>query len=94
MTPGYYVYYRIAPERADEARQVVAAIQDDVFRQAGVAGRLLRRRDDPETWMEIYEGVAHEKAFEDSLASAVECHAFGRLLAAGSRRITEIFVPF
>ncbi len=94
MTQGYYVYYRIAFERADEARRVVAAIQDDVLRQAGVAGRLLRRKDDPETWMEIYEGVAQDKAFEDSLASAVERHAFQRLLASGSRRITEIFVPF
>jgi hypothetical protein len=29
-----------------------------------VRGRWLRRRDDPATYMEVYEGVADESAFE------------------------------
>ncbi len=93
MSPGYYIYYRIALERADEAKRIVAAIQDEVLMKAGVRGRLLRRRDDPATWMEVYEDVAEEKAFVASLAAAVERHGFQRLLVPGSSRIAETFVP-
>ena len=93
MSPGYYIYYRVALERADEARRVVAAIQDEVLKHTGVRGRLLRRRDDPATWMEIYDDVADEKAFVASLSAAVERQGFQRLIVPGSSRIAEIFVP-
>ena len=33
-------------------------------KQCGVRGRWMRRRDDPTTYMEVYEGVADEAAFE------------------------------
>jgi hypothetical protein len=32
-----------------------------------VRGRWLRRRDDPATYMEVYEGIADEVAFEAML---------------------------
>jgi hypothetical protein len=32
--------------------------------ECGVRGRWLRRRDDPSTYMEVYEGVRDEAAFE------------------------------
>jgi Domain of unknown function (DUF4936) len=35
-----------------------------VERQCGVRGRWMRRRDDPTTYMEVYEGVADAAAFE------------------------------
>ena len=35
-----------------------------VEKQCGVRGRWMRRRDDPETYMEVYEGVTDEAAFE------------------------------
>jgi hypothetical protein len=35
-----------------------------IEKQAGVRGRWMRRRDDPATYMEVYEGVADERAFE------------------------------
>ena len=93
MSPNYYVYYRIALDRAEQAKHVVAALQDDVWRQTGVRGRLMHRRDDAATWMEIYEGISDEPAFAASLAAAVERCGFSGLLAAGSQRITEIFGP-
>ena len=93
MSPNYYVYYRIALEQAGRARGVVAALQEDVQRQTGVGGRLMHRRDDPATWMEIYEGISDEPAFAASLAAAVERCGFSGVLAAGSQRITEIFGP-
>lgn len=89
---GYYIYYRIAADQAESARRIVAALQEDLRAQTGVSVRLLHRRDDPVTWMEIYEGVSDEQAFDASLAAAVERCAFSSVLAAGSRRVTEIFV--
>ncbi len=35
-----------------------------VEKQCGVRGRWMRRRDDPTTYMEVYEGVSNEAAFE------------------------------
>jgi hypothetical protein len=36
-------------------------------RRCGVRGRWMRRRDDPATYMEVYEGVTDESAFETVL---------------------------
>ncbi len=38
-----------------------------IHRECGVHGRWMRRRDDPSTYMEVYEGVGDEAAFEDVL---------------------------
>ena len=35
-----------------------------LFSECGVRGRWMRRRDDPATYMEVYEGVTDEAAFE------------------------------
>lgn len=94
MTVGYYVYYRVAPGEFERGKQLVGALQDEVRASTGVSGRLLRRRDDETTWMEIYEGVSDLQAFEASLVDAVERSGFASLLASGSTRITEIFGPF
>lgn len=37
---------------------------DLIETQCGVRGRWMRRRDDPATYMEVYEGVGDEAAFE------------------------------
>lgn len=65
---NYYVYYKVAPEQIDQVRPRV----EDLFRRAkldfGVVGRWMRRRDDPATYMEVYEEVRDEAAFEALLA--------------------------
>lgn len=61
---NYYVYYKLAPERVDEARVVVESAFSVIEKQSGVRGRWMRRRDDPSTYMEVYEGVQDETAFE------------------------------
>ena len=61
---NYYVYYKVAPERVDEFRTSVLSLFNLVERQCGVRGRWMRRRDDPSTYMEVYEGVQDEPAFE------------------------------
>lgn len=61
---SYYVYYRIAPERAAGLRKDVERLFDLVEVSTGVRGRWMRRRDDPGTYMEIYENIADGAAFE------------------------------
>ena len=90
---GSYIYYRIAVDQTEIARRIVAALQEDLRGQTGVSGRLLHRRDDPATWMEVYEGISDERTFDASLAAAVDRCRFSSVLAAGSRRVTEIFGP-
>jgi hypothetical protein len=64
----YYVYYKIAPEQAEEFRTRVSRLFDAVEKQCGVRGRWMRRRDDPSTYMEVYEDVKDPAAFEAALA--------------------------
>jgi hypothetical protein len=39
-----------------------------IEKEFGVRGRWMRRRDDASTYMEVYEGVNDEQAFEALLA--------------------------
>jgi uncharacterized protein DUF4936 len=61
---NYYVYYKVPPERLAEVRPRVESLFSIVEKQSGVRGRWMRRRDDPSTFMEVYEGVRDERAFE------------------------------
>ena len=61
---NYYVYYRLDPERVPLARSSVNDLFEKIEKQFGVRGRWMRRRDDPTTYMEVYEGVQDEAAFE------------------------------
>jgi len=61
---NYYIYYKVSPEKAEGLRPGVEALFSLVEKQCGVRGRWMRRRDDPATYMEVYEGVADERAFE------------------------------
>jgi hypothetical protein len=61
---NYYVYYKLAPAQVDESRRLIDALFDQVESSFGIRGRWMRRRDDPSTYMEVYEGVKDEAAFE------------------------------
>lgn len=61
---NYYVYYKIAPEQAAALRPRVDALFAVIQKQYGVRGRWMRRRDDPGTYMEVYEDVKDEAGFE------------------------------
>ena len=69
----YYIWYRQSGD-ASAARKAVDAVLRDIAIACGVQGRVLVRRDDPRTWMEIYENVADAAAFEQALAAAVQRH--------------------
>lgn len=86
----YYVWYRIEGDPAAVRRSVDGVLRD-IALQCGVKGRVLVRRDDPRTWMEIYEKVADTAAFEVALQAAVQRHAAASH-AEGGRRHVEAFV--
>jgi len=67
---NYYVWYRVAGDDAD-SETVVRAMMARLGCRSGVAGRLLRKRDEPRLWMEVYEGVADGPAFERLMAEKV-----------------------
>ena len=86
----YYVWYRV-PAAAVEARRAISALQDDLAASTGIRGRVLIRRDDPATWMEIYENVTVPAQFELALAAAVERHR-ATAFAQDRARHTETFI--
>ena len=61
---NYYVYYKIDPQKLAALRSLVEGLFEKIEKQCGVRGRWMHRRDDPLTYMEVYEGVKDEKAFE------------------------------
>ncbi|WP_341645076.1 DUF4936 family protein [Thauera sp. SDU_THAU2] len=87
-----YLYYRLRPN-ADTSAAVaqVRAMQAGLARRSGIEGRLMRRADDPLTWMEVYEGVDNRAAFMQALDAAVLEHRLAGLLADGSARHVECF---
>lgn len=82
---NYYVYYKISPDQVAQMRPSVHALFDAVEMNCGVRGRWMHRRDDPSTYMEVYENVQDEAAFEALLERE------GAKL--GVRRHVERFVP-
>ena len=94
MLLNYYIYYRVAPSEAARMRAVVDAVQSALGQDTGIQGRLLRRDDDPTTWMEIYEGVADPLRFEAVLDRLLAQHSFDGCMASDSRRHTERFTLF
>jgi len=86
----YYIYYRVADDDVETETQV-RAMQARLACRSGVSGRLLKRRDDPHTWMEIYENVADSIDFERQLARAVSEFDVDMFLAGDGRRVTERF---
>jgi len=61
---SYYVYYRVDASRLPALRQEVERLFDTIEGASGVRGRWLRRRDEPTTYMEVYENVCDERTFE------------------------------
>jgi quinol monooxygenase YgiN len=81
---NYYVYYKVAPDRVAGLRPSVQRLFDKIEAELGVRGRWMRRRDDPTTYMEVYENVKDEQAFEALLAREAP--------ALGPERRVERFV--
>jgi hypothetical protein len=86
---SYYVWYKVAGD-ACEARAAVTAMMLDLAIECGVVGRLMKRANDPATWMEVYEAVDDPAEFEAALREAIERHG-AQAFADGGRHV-ECFV--
>ena len=65
---NYYVYYRVDAGKAGALRPGIEELFEMIHSRFGVRGRWMHRRDDPLTYMEVYEGVSDEVEFEALLA--------------------------
>jgi hypothetical protein len=65
---SYYIYYRVEAGRLPSLRADIERLLGTVERATGIRGRWMRRRDKPDTYMEVYENVADDAAFEALLA--------------------------
>ena len=65
---NYYVYYKVDAVQVAGLRLSVQGLFKAVKSETGILGRLMHRRDQPLTYMEVYEGVKDEPAFEAVLA--------------------------
>lgn len=66
---NYYVYYKLDPAKLAAARVRVDELFKIVKSDFDVHGRWMRRRDDPTTYMEVYEGVQDEARFDALMKS-------------------------
>ncbi len=57
----------------------------------GTAGRLMKKRGEPDLWMEVYENVADDAKFEWELGVAVNQFQVLEFLQPGSGRQIECF---
>ncbi|MFN0037981.1 MAG: DUF4936 family protein [Burkholderiales bacterium] len=89
MSFSYYIYYRVSDPRL--ANPVLTRLFELMGTRAGVRGRLLVRRDEPDLWMEIYEDVEQPAQFEQTLAQCVDELQFTGLLPPEGTRNLECF---
>ncbi len=89
---SYYVYYRIDPGRMAVCEPKIRELFAAVKNTTGIAGRLLKKRDEPLLWMEIYENVSDAAQFETAFADAVARLGVQAFLQPGSGRHTECFI--
>ena len=91
MPWSYYSYYRVDAAQADACAAAVQKLLAAMRDRAGIRGRVLKKRNEPLLWMEIYEPVSDEAKFEWELAEAVAASGINALLQAGSTRHVECF---
>ena len=91
MAWSYYIYYRIDAAQEAAATSAARKLLDAMRRNTGIAGRLLKKRNEALLWMEIYEGISDEAKFEWELAAAATGSGIAATLQPGSVRHIECF---
>jgi hypothetical protein len=91
MAYSYYIYYRVAPDRAAACELRVLELFSAVKQSTNVAGRLLKKRKEPLLWMEVYENVRDDAKFELELEQAATQLKLAECLQDGTPRRLECF---
>ena len=86
----YFIYYSLGARDEDEVFNLTLNLMQKIKQQTGISGRLLKKSDAINTWLEIYEGVTDSEIFEDVMSVFVkEWHnAYDTM---GLERVTEKF---
>ncbi len=87
----YYIYYRIPLDQAANIAAAIQVLQQQLEAKLGIRGRLLKKRDEPNLWMEIYEGISESREFEAALSAAEMQTGIAGLLSPGEKRHIECF---
>jgi hypothetical protein len=91
MPCSYYIYYRVDPARATAGEPCVRELLAAVREKTGIEGRLMKKRGEPNLWMEVYENVVEAGQFEWELADACGRLKIQELLLPGTVRHVECF---
>lgn len=91
MSWSYYIYYRVDAAKTGPCAVAIEYLFDVMHKKTGVQGRVMKKRNEPLLWMEIYENVTDEAGFEWELAEAVAGSGINNLLQPGGGRHTECF---
>lgn len=91
MAYSYYIYYRVAPHQAETCEARVRELLTAIQQITTVTGRLLKKRNEPLLWMEVYENIGDDTKFELELAHAATRLKLGECLQDGSARRSECF---
>lgn len=91
MQQNLYVYFKLDGQPQGEIERALKALQAELRVQfPGITAQLMRRRDDAQTWMEVYEGINNAAAFGNALHAGLTTHGLARY---GLARHEEWFVP-
>ncbi len=91
MALSYYIYYRVDAKNFATAKQRIQALLDGVRTTTGVSGRLLKKRDEPTLWMEVFENIKNSDNFERTLDRLVKELNATEFLQTGTGRHVECF---
>lgn len=91
MAFNFYIYYRVDPQKAGAFEPLVRQLLAAVREATGIQGRFLKKHDEPNLWMEVYEGVADEAKFEWELAETAGQLKVQDYLQPGTTRHVECF---
>ena len=91
MTCAYYIYYRVEPAKASVCEPRIRELLAALRKATGIQGRLMKKRGEPNLWMEIYEGVSDAAKFEWELADAAGRLGVQEFLLPGTARYVECF---
>ena len=87
-----YIYYRVDPALAATAARGIDTLLAELAPYCATPPRRLTRCDEPELWMEVYEGVADFAAFSRRIDEMVELLGCHRLIE-GERHLESFCVP-
>lgn len=85
MSYTYCIWYRVT----DDGPEAEAALRGMMARLAcrtGVRGQLMKKRDEPRLWLELYQGVVDADAFETQLTEVAATYDVD-MFVADARRV-------